>query len=70
MQIIIFQTISDKIFLQFTVFLWNFDSPQSKGNFISSVKNFVFQLLNDLSLEKLKKLENRKKISKLGMPKG
>ena len=53
--------IRDKIFWQFTVFLWNFDSPQVKRKLISSTKNFV-KKLND---SRLRNLGNQKKISKL-----
>ena len=58
------------IFLKFTVFLWKFDSPQEKWDFISSIINFVYRLPHelpkDLRLKEVRKLDNYSKILESG----
>ena len=41
-------TISDRISLQVTVFMWKFDSPQVKRNLIPTIINFLFKLPHEL----------------------
>ena len=45
---ICWSTIIDIIFLQFTVFPCNFNSPQVKWNLISGIIHFVYELPNEL----------------------
>ena len=42
-----FQTISDIIYLQFTVFKWKFDSPKVKRILIFSTISFVYKFRHE-----------------------
>ena len=68
-------TILAIMFWNFTIFQYTSDSPQVKGNLISSIVNLVYVLLHELPNElpmcphthtKKKKLGNIRKISNLG----